>query len=555
MNKIKSTFTRYKKAVVIGFVGLGVTSGLAFTDQYFEISKNIDLFTSVYKEIHTLYVDEVEPGKLMRTGIDAMLESLDPYTNYISESESEDYRFQITGQYGGIGAIISMKGQEVIINEPYEGFPAANADLRPGDVLLEADGKSLKGFKTDEVSKLLKGSPNTNVKLKIRRHGEVIEKELTRKEIQVKNVPFYEMVNENTGYIRLQSFTNGAGNEVKEALINLKKNPNLKQVILDLRGNPGGLLHEAINVVNVFVDKNQLITSTKGKITENNREYKTLNNAVDNEIPLVVLTSRGSASASEIVSGSIQDLDRGLVLGQRTFGKGLVQSTKPLKYGAQIKITTQKYYIPSGRCIQALDYSNKNEDGSPGTMPDSLRKAFKTKNGRTVYDGGGVEPDLATKPEPLSKISISLLQKQLIFDYAVEFRKLNPSIDNPRNFSLGENNWNNFVAFIKDKDYAYKTDTEKELDQLEEKAKSEGYYEALAEQFSKLRKELEHDKQADVVKNKQEITELLEEEIVRHYYFQKGRFLMSFKKDEDIKTAVELLNEKPKYQQLLYGRK
>ncbi len=555
MQLIKGLSRRSKRWILAGTIGSASLFSLAFVaDDYFEISKNLDIFTSVYKEVHTYYVDDVEPGKLMRTGIDAMLESLDPYTNYISEAETEDYRFQITGQYGGIGAVISMKGDYVIVNEPYEGFPAAKADLRAGDILLEADGRSLKGMKTDEVSKILKGSPNTKIKLKIRRNGVDMDKELTRQEIHVKNVPYYGMINESTGYIRLSGFTSNAGEEVRNALIDLKKNAGLKGVVLDLRGNPGGLLHEAVNVVNVFVDRNQLVVSTKGKVTDLNRDYKTLNSAVDTQIPLVVLTSRGSASASEIVSGTIQDLDRGVVLGQRTFGKGLVQSTRPLKYGTQMKITTQKYYIPSGRCIQALDYSNRNEDGSVGSVPDSLKKAFKTKSGRKVYDGGGIEPDVKIDADQLSKIAISLLQKQLIFDYAVNFRSKNESIVEARNFQLSETQWNDFLSFIKDKDYAYKTDTEKELDELEEKAKKENYYDALKSNFEKLRAELNHDKQADVLKNKQEIIDLIEEEIVRHYYYQKGRFEIAFSNDNEIKEAVQVLSDPFRVSKLLSGQ-
>lgn len=529
---------------------IGFTS-VSFVDNYFEISKNLDIFTSIYKEVHTYYVDDVEPGKLMRTGIDAMLESLDPYTSYYSESETEDYRFQITGQYGGIGAVISLKGDYVVINEPYEGSPAAKADLRPGDELIEADGKSLKGMRTDEVSKLLKGSPGTDVKVKIRRHGEMMEKTLTREQIQVKNVPYFGMINNNTGYIRLSGFTNGAGEEVKKALIELKKNPAMTSVVLDLRGNPGGLLHEAVNVVNVFIERDQLVVFTKGKVSELNREYKTLNQPVDVNIPVVVLTNSRSASASEIVSGTIQDLDRGLVVGQRTFGKGLVQSTRPLKYGTQLKVTTQKYYTPSGRCIQALDYSNRNEDGSVGSVPDSLKKPFKTKGGRIVYDGGGIEPDRSIESERLSNIAISLLQKQIIFDYAVYYRGKHSTIAPARDYKFSETDWNDFLEYIKDKDYAYKTETEKELDELVEKAKKEGYFEAIEPTYKSMLESLNHDKQADVVKNRKEITLLLEEEIVRHYYLQSGRFEIAFVHDREIEDAINLLKDPNEFNRLL----
>ncbi|MHB1278467.1 MAG: S41 family peptidase [Bacteroidia bacterium] len=536
-------------------LGLAITGAavgsLSFVDEYFEISKNLDIFAGIYKEVHTYYVDDIEPGKLMRTGIDAMLESLDPYTSYYSEAETEDYRFQITGQYGGIGAVISIKGDYVIINEPYEGSPAQKADLRPGDELLEADGKSLKGMRTDEVSKLLKGSPNTPVKVKIRRHGVEMVKELVREQIHVKNVPYYGMINSNTGYIRLSGFTSGAGDEVKNALIELKKNASLEGVVLDLRGNPGGLLHEAINVVNVFIERDQLVVSTKGKVSDLNREYKTLNNPVDLVILLVVLANGRSASASEIVSGTIQDLDRGVVLGQRTFGKGLVQSTRPLKYGTQLKLTTQKYYTPSGRCIQALDYSNRNEDGSVGSVPDSLKKAFKTKNGRTVYDGGGIEPDVAMEAEEYSNIAISLLRKNLIFDYAVEFRGQHETISSARDFKMTEEDWNGFLEFIKDKDYAYQTETERELSEMAAKAKKEGYFEALESNYTSMLEALNHDKKADVLKNRAEIQKLLEEEIARHYYYQSGRFEIGFTHDKEIMEAVEILKDPAKLKKTL----
>ncbi len=530
--------------------GAGVLS-FSFVDEYFEISKNLDIFTNIYKEVHTYYVDDVEPGKLMRTGIDAMLESLDPYTQYYSESETEDYRFQITGQYGGIGAVISVKGDYVIINEPYEGSPAQKAGLRAGDVLLEADGKSLKGMRTDEVSKLLKGSPGTDVKVKIRRYTEEFNVNITRDQIQIKDVPYHGMINSGVGYIRLQGFHSGAGDQVKNALIDLKKNPGLTGVVLDLRGNPGGLLHEAINVVNVFVGKDQLVVSTKGKVTELNRDYRTLNSPVDTEIPLVVLVNSRSASASEIVSGTIQDLDRGVVLGQRTFGKGLVQSTRPLKYGTQLKITTQKYYTPSGRCIQALDYSNRNEDGSVGSIPDSLKQAFKTKNGRTVYDGGGIEPDVKEDLDKFSKIAISLLAKQIIFDFAVEYRSTHETVADARDFRITEEDWNHFLEFIKDKDYAYQTDTEKELEQFAEKAKAEGYYDAVSKNYEQMQDALNHDKKADVLKNKAEIKRLIEEEIVRHYYLQKGRFEYGFTTDREMEAAVKVLSDSTRINTLL----
>lgn len=542
----------FKKYLIIGALGFSSLLTFSFADNYFEISKNIDIFTTLYKEVNTYYVDEIEPSKFMRSGIDAMLESLDPYTNFISEAETEDYRFQVTGQYGGIGATIGTRENEIIITEPYEGFPAQKEDLRPGDVLLEIDGKTMKGKTTSDVSKLLKGQPKTKVKLKIRREGtgELI-KEITREEIHVKNVPYYGMVNENIGYIKLTGFTNDAGKEVKDALTELKKNEKLSSVILDVRGNPGGLLHEAVNVVNVFVSKGQEVVSTKGKAKEWDKTYNTLGQPVDTEIPLVVLTNRGSASASEIVSGTIQDLDRGVIIGQRTFGKGLVQSTRPLTYNTQLKVTTAKYYIPSGRCIQALDYSHRNEDGSVGTVPDSLKKEFKTKSGRKVYDGGGVHPDLETKNKPLSAIAQTLLYKQIIFDFATSYHAKNPSIAPARSFNITENDFQNFISFAKSRNYEYNTKAEQSLEEFRKKAEEEKYFEAVKETYEKMKQQLKHDKEADLLKNKNEIIELLEEEIARRYYYQRARVETSFDNDPEIQEAISLFGNMNKYRSLL----
>jgi carboxyl-terminal processing protease len=519
---------------------------------YFEISKNLDIFATLYREVNAYYVDDIDAGKLMRKAIDEMLNSLDPYTNYISESEIEDFRFQMTGQYGGIGSQIGQKGEYIMITDPYEGYPAQKEDLRAGDILLEVEGNSVKGKNSSDISKLLKGQPGTKVKLKIKREGEgEMVKQLTREEIHVKNVPYVGMVDEHTGYIRLQSFTNDAGKEVKDALVELKKNTGLTSVILDVRGNPGGLLHESVNIVNVFVPQGVEVVSTKGKIKESEKVYRTLNQPVDTEIPLVILTNRSSASASEIVSGSLQDLDRGVVIGTRTFGKGLVQNTRPLSYGTQIKITTAKYYTPSGRCIQALDYSHRNEDGSVGAVPDSLKKEFKTKSGRKVFDGGGVDPDIKVTHKSYSKIAESLLSKQLIFDYATYYRSKHTSIAAAKSFTLTEEDFADFKRFISGKEYDYTTQTEKALEEFKKKAEDEKYFEGIKAQYESLKQNFAHDKQADIDRNKAEITELLEEEIARRYYYQKARYEASFKSDEDVQEALKLLSDPSRYLLLL----
>lgn len=530
-------------AAVIAVTGL---FSMSFADDYFEISRNLDIFATLFRELNIYYVDETKPGDLMKKGIDAMLESLDPYTNYIPESEVEDYRFMTTGQYGGIGALIGQKEDYVVITDPYEGFPAQKADLRAGDEILEIDGKSMKGKKYDDVSKILKGQPKTSVKLLIRRPGEKnpIEKIVERDEIKIKSVPYYGLLDNEVGYIRLTGFTDNAGGEVKEALLDLKNKHNIKSLVLDLRGNPGGLLNEAVNITNLFVDRGVEVVTTRGKVKEWDKTYKALNAAVDTQIPLAVLVNSGSASASEIVSGSIQDLDRGIVIGQRTFGKGLVQTTRPLSYNSQLKVTTAKYYIPSGRCIQAVDYTHRNEDGSVGKIPDSLVTLFKTKSGRVVADGGGITPDHTIEPQMLSNISQSLLSKQLIFDYATLYRMKHAQIAPAKEFRLSDKDYDEFVAWLSDKEYDYVTKSEKMMEDLKATVIREKYYDGIKEQFEALKSSMMHDKQEDLVKNKAEILELLQDEIVSRYYFQRGRVEASFAYDPEILKAVEALKNK-----------
>jgi carboxyl-terminal processing protease len=543
--------SKVKRIITISFILIIGLVSFKGGEAYFEISKNLDLFASVFREINTYYVDDIDAGKLTKKAIDEMLNQLDPYTNYISEAEAEDFRVQMTGQYGGIGAMIGIKGDYVMITDPYEGYPAQKEGLMAGDLIVEIEGKSTKGKNSGDVSKMLKGQPGTKVKIMIRRDGKDLEKNLTREEIKMKNVPYYGMINNETGYIKLAQFTNDAGKEVADALVALKKNPGIKNVILDVRGNPGGLLHEAINIVNVFTPIGQEVVSTKGKVSEWDKTYRTLNQPVDLELPMVVLTSRGSASASEIVSGALQDLDRAVVVGQKTFGKGLVQSTRPLNYNAQVKITTAKYYVPSGRCIQALDYSHRNEDGSVGNMPDSLKKEFKTKNGRKVYDGGGVDPDIVVPTKNYSQIAQSLMSKLLVFDFATQYRNKNASIAEAKDFKISEADFEDFKKFITDKDYGYTTSTEKSLDEFKKKAEEEKYFDAVKLQYESMKKELQHDKKADIEKNKEEIKLLLEEEIAKRYYFQKAHYETAFDHDEDILEALKVLADKNKYESIL----
>lgn len=532
-----------------------ITTG--FADNYFEISKNLDIFATLFREVNTFYVDETKPGDLMKKAIDSMLESLDPYTNYIPESELEDYKYMTTGQYGGIGSLIRRKGDYIAISEPYEGFPAQKAGLQAGDLVLEVDGKSIKGKSTDDVSKLLKGSPNTPVKLLIQREGEAkpLTMIITREEIVIKNVPYSGIVSEGIGYIYLNQFTENASKNIREAYQELKeKNPGLKGLVIDLRGNPGGLLNEAINMSNLFVAKGTEIVSTKAKVTEWQKSYKALNNPLDTNIRIAVLVNRGSASASEIVSGSLQDLDRGVVIGQRTFGKGLVQATKELSYNAKLKVTTAKYYIPSGRCIQALDYTHRNEDGSVGKVPDSLITEFKTKNGRKVYDGGGVNPDIRLKARMIPKICQSLETKNLIFDYAGIYKKSHPTIAEAAKFRLSEEEYNAFIKWLKDKDYDYTTDTEKQLEELKKTASDEKYQERISKEWEEMKHKLSHNKEEDLVTFKEDICRQLEAEIVARYFYQKGKIQHSLSLDQELKKAVEVLNNTGKYNDILAGK-
>ena len=526
-------------------------SSFSFTDSYFEIAKNLDIFTTVYRELNNYYVDETDPGKLMKTAIDKMLKSLDPYTNYIPESEIEDFQFMTTGQYGGIGAVITKRKDYVFISEPYEGFPAQKAGLIAGDKILEINGESAKGKNTEDVSKALKGQPNTEVQLLIERPylDNPFSVSFKRQKISVKSVPFYSYLNESIGYIKLRSFTRNCSNDIKNAFLDLKKQGDLKGLILDLRANPGGLLNESVNIVNLFVDKGQEVVSTRGKIKSWDKVYKASKSPIDLEIPIVVLINQSSASASEIVAGAIQDLDRGIVIGQRSFGKGLVQQTKKLSYNSQLKLTVAKYYIPSGRCIQALDYSNRNEDGSVGKVPDSLMTAFKTKNGRTVYDGGGVKPDIEIDQDDISNLIVSLIQERLFFDYATYYKHQNSSLDSL--FIMDDTGFNSFVDFLGDKSYDYKTETEKAFEVLKNKSEKENYFADIQDKYENLFQEFEINKKNDLTRNKEIIKEILSEEIASRYFYQEGRIRTSLNFDKEVQEAIIYLSKQDMYNSVL----
>lgn len=522
-------------------------------DNYFEISKNLDIFATLFKELNIYYVDETNPGDLIKTSIDAMLEKLDPYTNYIPESDIEDYRFMTTGQYGGIGALIRKKDNYVIIAEPYENFPAQKAGLIAGDIILEINGKSAKDKSTSEMSKILKGQPGTEVKLLIKREEEPnpIEKTIIREEVKISDVPYYGMINDSIGYIKLTSFTETASKEVKEAFESLKEKNNMKSLVLDLRGNGGGLLREAVNIVNLFIEKGQEVVSTKGKITEWDKSHKALNNPIDTKIPITVLIDRNSASASEIVAGALQDLDRAVIIGNKSYGKGLVQQTRNLSYNAKLKVTVAKYYIPSGRCIQKLDYSHRSREGVVSAIPDSLIAPFKTKNGRIVYDGEGITPDLHVDELRASQISQTLLNKMLLFDFATKYRQKHPTIAAAKEFRLTEEEYKELIAFLEGKEYEYTTRSEKMLEDLEKTAKKEKYLEDIQKEYEALKNKLHRNKNEDLVKFKEEIKEILESEIVSRYYYQKGRVENYLSFDPDVKKATEVLSDEKLYASVL----
>ena len=545
-----------KKGILIILAALLFCSGAFYgfnrDEKNFEISKNLNIYHTLFRELNMFYVDEIDSGDLIKKSMDAMLSSLDPYTTYIPESEMEDFKLMTTGEYAGIGSLISKHGDDIIVAEPYKDLPADKAGLKAGDIFVEINGVKINKKSTSDVSSLLKGQANKPLTIKIRRLGvnKIIEKEVVRAAIQLKSVPYHGMLEDSIGYINLNQFTNKAAGEVRNALHQLK-DKNAKAIILDLRGNPGGLLDQAVDIVNLFVEKGETIVSTKGKVSQWDKTYKANKVPMDTEIPIAVLVNRGSASASEIVSGAIQDLDRGIVIGQRTFGKGLVQTTRNLSYNSKLKVTTAKYYIPSGRCIQALDYSHRNDDGSVGKVPDTLISEFKTKNGRQVFDGGGILPDVKVDMELFSSLSVGLIRKYKVFDYATIFANKHAEIANAKSFELSEADYEDFKQFLKTEKFEYKSESTEILEALKKAAKEEKYFSIAGEGFDNITAKLSPNLDRDLKMFEKEIKTLLTHEIVKRYQYQIGGILYALRDDKVLKEAVSTLKDQKKYQEIL----
>lgn len=517
--------------------------------RYFDIAKNLEIFANAYKEINHGYVDELDPNQVMRRGLDAMLEGLDPFTNYISETDIEGYRIQSDGKYNGVGASGEKMGEFMVVTEIFENSPAHKAGLKVGDAVVAVDGISAKGKTEQEVLEFLRGYPGTEADITVRRLGSSKDQtlKLKREEVNIPNVPHSGLVAENIGYINLTTFTQNAADNIAEALKKLKAtNPNLKGVILDLRNNGGGLLNEAVNIINIFVPRGLNVVTTHGKVVEWDNVFKTLSEPVDKELPVVVLVNKGSASASEVVSGSLQDLDRAVIMGQRSYGKGLVQNTKDVGYNAKIKLTTAKYYVPSGRCIQATRY----KDGVPVDIPESERAQFRTANGRIVLDGGGIKPDVILPHDTLSGATKALLDQHIIFDYVTLWSQKHPSIDSIEVFNY--NDWDDFVRYTQERKFDYETASEKKIKELRDLAAKESL--PLSVDLAAMENKIKAEKKGELQKQKARIMHEIEQEIVGRYYFHRGKVRKSLKNDPEVDEAVKLLNDPARYHGILSGK-
>ncbi len=553
MRFFKKESTRVKSFVLIiifSSVAVFLTSA---GSRNFEVTKNLDIFSTLFRELVVNYIDDFNISEAMKTGIDEMLESLDPYTTFITESQIEDVRMMTTGQYGGIGARIQSRDDRIMITEPYEGFPAHNAGLLPGDFIIEINSQSLQGRGVDEVRTLLQGQPGTTLNLLLERDGKRWNESIERDVIRVANIPYYGMLDETTAYIKLTGFTRRAGREVRDALLDLKKEHPVEGLVLDLRGNGGGLLHEAVNIVNLFVEKEKLVVHTRGRLEDRTTIHRTLNEPIDKDIPLVVLVDRASASASEIVAGAIQDYDRGVILGHRTFGKGLVQNVVPLSYNTQLKVTVAEYFIPSGRGIQAINYAERRADGSVSKVPDSLKIAHETTGGRIVYDGGGIDPDVEIERATRGAITQALQKRMMFFDFATLFYKKHENINEPRDFIITDQIYDDFFDFIAANDFSYETESERMLGRLQGAAESEQYYSALSAEIEALRNIISQEKAGDFETFRIEIEHLLRQEIVSRYYYREGRVVVSLDDDPEVEKAIQVLSDRESYRSILAG--
>ncbi len=543
----------YRKAGMVTGLALLAIGVVSFKDDLFQISKNLDVFASVYKEVNLNYVDDINSAKMVKTGVDAMLNGLDPYTEFVPESEIEDYKLHyISTQYGGIGTSIFSRNGKVYVSEVFEGYPAQRADVRAGDQIVKINDIELTSRNSEQVSQLLKGSKGAGIKLVLKRGEVTMEKSLVRDEIKQPNVSYAGMVDGNMGYIKLDKFLENSADEVTNALASIKKN-NPSGIILDLRSNGGGILQEAVKIVNLFVPKDMEVVSQKGKIKEKNFTYRTVSNAMEPDLPLVVLVNGRSASASEIVAGALQDLDRAVVIGQRSYGKGLVQQTFSLPYSSLVKITIAKYFIPSGRCVQALDYAHRKDDGSVVKIADSSLHEFKTRAGRSVYDGSGVYPDLTINQERFADVTQTLVGKYLIFDYANNYRNTHTKISAPRSFTLNDEDYAEFVKYLSSKNYSYSTASEKILNALKTEASKDKQYAELQPELEALKNKLASTKKNDLQVHKPEIKQVLENEIAARYYYEKGRYEANFKYDKELALAVKTLQDKPQVLAILKG--
>ena len=542
-----------KKYVVITLLILGFSVSVWSVEQQASIVKNMDIYNAIWRELSINYVDTINYDQLNKTAIDRMLQKLDPYTVYIPESEEDDLKMMTTGAYGGIGAMITQKGDFVCISEPYEGMPAQKNDVRAGDLILELNGKSMKGKKTSEVSQLLRGSQGTEIELVLQRPGEKkpIKKHFLREVIQIDPVEYYGMVGDSTGYIALRDFTDKTTVEFRDAMADLTQNRGMKNLVIDLRNNGGGLVSEAINIAGMFLPKHSLVVTMKGIQPQNNKSYKTTSEPLYPNMPLVILVNTNSASASEILAGVFQDMDRAVVLGERTYGKGLVQTVRRLPHNTYLKVTTSKYYIPSGRCVQAIDYAHRNEDGSIGRIPDSLTTEFTTRNGRKVRDGGGILPDTLLKRRDQVNISYYLFVKNIFFDYATEFVQTHKTIAAPDTFLMSDEVYDEFVKYVLDRKFTYKLESEGMIKELKNMAKVEGYEQESAAAFEALEAVLRPNVERDLRLFRKDVEALLSSEIIRRYYFQKGVIKYELRFDTWLHEAVKMVNDESLCRQLL----